>query len=680
MGISFAGTKLHKIFVERNKYVEQEYKNYIQVNTKNGKRHRGMEWLFLLRVNLAYLILNRSTQEAVCGNAKSIETICPVIEGTAIKKPHWQAMELLKYEYISFDIFDTLLFRPFSNPKSLFILVGKKLGILDFYTIRINAEKRARAIFSAKYGNSEVTIFDIYEIISRQTGIDAHYGAMCEIETEIEMCIPNPYMKQLYDILKYQGKKMIALSDMYIPATYMEKVLNKCGYDTFQHIIISCDCKMSKARGDIYPFVLKKCKCRNEQIVHIGDNEKGDIEQAKKNNINVIYYENINKSGRKFRPENMSMLIGDAYKGIVNYYLHNGLHNYSAAYEYGFSVGGFYVTGFCSWIKKKVQEKNIQKVLFLARDGDIYIKIFRRMFPQIACEYVYWSRIPSILSTVKFGREAFINAFAYGKANAKIKTTVGELLSSIGAECLIEKLDICGLDPDMDISECNKELIAAFFADNWSDIVEIYTSKSNTLVDYMKNIVGGNSKIAVVDVGWTGSNILKFREMIQKEVDPQIEITGLLAAYTATTSEYCYTEGLIESYIFSNQHNRDLFDIHHRDKKPINNLFEILTQAQAPSFIGIEKGSMEFDTPEVENYEQIRDIQCGIKDFNHLWITMFKDYSFMYNISGRDAYLPFAKKIQNINWFKEAFPDFTVSMKVVSNRNKQEIETIKDIL
>lgn len=46
MGISFAGTKLHKLFVERNKYVEQEYHNYIRVNSGNGKRRRGMEWFF----------------------------------------------------------------------------------------------------------------------------------------------------------------------------------------------------------------------------------------------------------------------------------------------------------------------------------------------------------------------------------------------------------------------------------------------------------------------------------------------------------------------------------------------------------------------------------------------------------------------------------------------------------
>lgn len=679
MRVSFAGTKLHKVFVERNKYVEQEYNNYIQVNSKNGKRHRAMEWLFLMRANLAYFILNRHTQKNICENTNQIETF-PVIEGTVFKKPHVQAMELLKYEYISFDIFDTLIFRPFCDPKSLFFLVGEKLEILRFYDIRIKAEKKAREISRAQYGTVEVTIFDIYEIISQQTGIDAQYGAMCEIETEIELCMPNPYMKRLYDILKYQGKKIIALSDMYIPAKYMEKILNKCGYDTFEHIIISCDYKANKANGNIYPFVIKRCNCKNEQIVHIGDNENGDIIQAKQSNINTIYYKNVNQAGRRFRPGNMSVLIGNAYKGIVNCYLHNGLYKYSTAYEYGFSVGGFYITGFCSWIHKRVKEKNIQKVLFLARDGDIYIKIFKKMFPNIACEYVYWSRIPSILATVKYGREAFIYSFVYEKTDAHIKTTIGESLNSIEAGFLIKKLNDFGLDADMDIAEHNKELIATFFSNNWSEIVEIYTSKTKELVNYLKGVLGDNSKIAVVDVGWSGNNVLKFRELVQKEVDSNIEITALLAAYEATVRDYCYADGLIEAYIFSNQHNRDLFDMHHASKKPTNNLFEILTQAPSPSFIGMKTGGMEFDTPEVGNYEQIRDIQRGIQDFNCLWTTIFKNYPYMYNISGRDAYLPFAEKIKNINWFKQAFPDFTLSMKILSNRNKQEIETIKDVL
>lgn len=678
MGISFAGTKLHKLFVERNSYVKNEYENYIKVNSQNKKRNRGREWIFLIRANIAYAILNRS------GKGNTIIESYPtemenIVESKEIKNPHWQAMELLKYEVISFDIFDTLVFRPFDNPKTLFIIVGEKLNILNFYSIRINAEKKARDIKFATYGNREVSIFDIYDIISRKTGIDAEKGAMCEIETELEFCIANPYMKELYDLLKFQGKKMIAVSDMYLPETYIKKILEKCGYDYFENVIVSCDCQMSKANGDIYSYVLNKCNCTCDKLVHIGDNENGDIKQAEKNHIKTVFYENVNKACC-YRPTNMSPLIGSSYKGIVNYCLHNGLKKYTPAYEYGFTVGGLYVTGFCNWIHKRVEEKKIDKIFFLARDGDIYIKIYNKMFPDNNSEYVYWSRISAILSTAKYEREAFINNFVYSKVSSVIRTSVLDLLKSLGLEKMVEKIGLYGLREDVIISEKTKELVASLFIDNWKDVIESFDERTRLINEYIKRAIGSNKKIAIVDVGWTGSNVMKLQEIIENEISNEVKVTCFLAGYTATTSDYKYSEGTIESYIFSNQNNRDLYEMHHIAKKPTNNLFEILTQAQMPSFIGFNKEGMEFDIPEVENYEQISAIQNGIIDFNNLWMKTFDKYPYMFNISGRDAYLPFSQKIKNIDWFKRAFPDFTVSLKVMSNREKQVLETIKEIL
>ena len=53
--------------------------------------------------------------------------------------------ELLSgYDVISFDLFDTLITRPFDTPQELFSLVGEQLGVADFKKKRIEAEIRAR--------------------------------------------------------------------------------------------------------------------------------------------------------------------------------------------------------------------------------------------------------------------------------------------------------------------------------------------------------------------------------------------------------------------------------------------------------------------------------------------------------------------------------------------------------
>lgn len=212
MGVSFAGTKLHKVFVEKNKYVEQEYHNYIRVNSVNGKRHRGWEWLFLARVNLAYFLLNRRTKTISVSAPIQTNGKLPYLAGAESKVYKRQkeiqfAGDLMQYDVISFDIFDTLILRPFAKPTDLFMVVGNKLKIIDFMRRRIEAEKAARDEAVVLKGNSEVTIYEIYEKVSRKTGIDVQQGVEAELETELEFCFANPYMKRVYDLISDQGKK-----------------------------------------------------------------------------------------------------------------------------------------------------------------------------------------------------------------------------------------------------------------------------------------------------------------------------------------------------------------------------------------------------------------------------------------------------------------------------------------
>ena len=79
--------------------------------------------------------------------------------------------KLSAYDVISFDIFDTLIFRPFSEPTDLFYFIGDKLGVMDFKRIRMEMEQKARKICYEKNGHYEVTLREIWELIHKETGI-----------------------------------------------------------------------------------------------------------------------------------------------------------------------------------------------------------------------------------------------------------------------------------------------------------------------------------------------------------------------------------------------------------------------------------------------------------------------------------------------------------------------------
>ena len=133
----------------------------------------------------------------------------------------------MKYDVISFDIFDTLILRPFATPQALFMIIGKRLGRTEYYRIRVDAEKRAREIASVEKGNTEVTIDDIYSVIEQRTGIPKEEGIRTEIETELDYCFANPYMKRVFRLLQEHGKTIIIVSDMYLPQDLMARLLDR---------------------------------------------------------------------------------------------------------------------------------------------------------------------------------------------------------------------------------------------------------------------------------------------------------------------------------------------------------------------------------------------------------------------------------------------------------------------
>ena len=78
---------------------------------------------------------------------------------------------------------------------------------------------------------------------------------------------------------------------------------------------------------------------------------------------------------------------------MVNSHIHNGLHCYSREYEYGYIYGGLFVTGYCQFIHEYVKSHRIDKILFLARDGDVLSKAYEILYPEEEGKWEYVSRV-----------------------------------------------------------------------------------------------------------------------------------------------------------------------------------------------------------------------------------------------------------------------------------------------
>ncbi|MBP3506584.1 MAG: hypothetical protein J6K43_09315 [Lachnospiraceae bacterium] len=713
---------LYNFFVRKNKHVQYEYERYVMEHLEDHYGNRLKHWKILWSLNVHYRIKKKTepmiyiNEMSTCkdedtrlkteensklldsktdnlnsraiSNSKNADKL-PYLDGSESKlyirrSPHYACRNLVKYDIISFDIFDTLIFRPFSKPSDLFMILGERLHIQNFKTIRVNAEKMARERHNATYGNTEIQIGDIYEIVEVFTGVPKDIGIKQEFEVELEFCRPNPYCKRLFDLLAEQGKRIIACSDMYLPKNYVVQLLEKCGYFGFEDIYVSCDYTFSKRSGGMYKMLINKYP--NCSIVHMGDNYKVDVVCAKECGLEAIFSKNVNLAGMQYRATDMSPLIGSAYAGIVNMHLHNGLYSYEPQYEYGYIYGGIYVLGYCNWIYRHALEHNIDTILFLSRDGDIYKKVFDYLYPNMKTKYAYWSRIAGQKYSFEHDFNDFINKMLIHKINNPINhDTIGDLLSILSLEDFKKDLARYRLTAEEELSENNKNSLIIFFSENRDAIITYFEKEREELKELYESYIGDAKKISIVDVGWIGSGPLGIKYLINDVWKKDVKVFCLVAANRHYNSEANATTIAcedVESYLFNSTFNVELLKIHSSTNKNTNNLFfEQFTQAQMPSFEGFDKkGNFIFDLPEVENYQMISEIHNGIFDFVKEYKEIFGNYDYMFNISGHDAYMPFRLIIKNLKFIKNNLGKMTYSRTVGSNKRDNKIETLGDIL
>ena len=119
------------------------------------------------------------------------------------KKKLWGELE--KNDVISFDIFDTLIFRVVEDPIDVFTILENEWKINGFAIARQKAERKLRE------KTREITLYSIFELLHEKLGIEIKEGIDKELEVEKKVCFANPYMFSIYCELKKRGKRLIAI-------------------------------------------------------------------------------------------------------------------------------------------------------------------------------------------------------------------------------------------------------------------------------------------------------------------------------------------------------------------------------------------------------------------------------------------------------------------------------------
>lgn len=630
---------LYNRIINRSPVIKLRYEQYAIENS--GKKLLALrKALCITKLYGRYYLLGDKQLESK--NRKKPCTGCES-EETFRLPPRELAEKLGQSDVVSFDVFDTLILRPFSDPKDLFYIVGERLDYPNFRTIRASAEKKARQKYFEQNGSYEIDIQDIYEMLSVTAGIDADSGVSEEVSAELELCYANPYMKKVYDLLIAKGKTVIITTDMYLKREHIEQLLNKNGYYGYDRIYLSCENKLNKCGGTVWKQI-RSDYAQAKTFAHIGDNRLSDVKTANANGFQAYYYENVNLSGGKHRPD-MSPLIGSAYSGIVNARLHSGNEHYSLQYEYGYICGGILMTGFASFVHKTAKERNADIVLFFSRDGYIMEKIYNKLFPEEKTAYVYWSRAAAAKLGYEKFRADYYRRFIYHKRSSLER--LEDIFSAMELDCA----DF-GLDGGEILSKANADRVVAALNKNRDIILSAYEQQQEGARSYYSEVLNGSKTAVCADCGWAGSGYIILDYLVREKWRLGTQLYGVIAAansryqYDSDYSEMYFRRERLKSYCFSSDFNRRLYE-HHNPGAGHNIYFELLMSAPQPSFTGFSyengKYRLNFDNNKEseKTYEIIGEIHRGIQDFTDDYMRFFGKYSYMLNISGQDAYAPF---------------------------------------
>ena len=305
-------------------------------------------------------------------------------------------------ETVSFDVFDTLIMRPFRHPSDLRCMLEDRWQrenrrcILSFADARGEAESSVRAWERGR--KEDVTLRDIYGALQVTCGATEdcaeimRYG---EMEAEVEYCQPRHSGVQLYRLAKAMGRRVVLTSDMYLDSETITQMLNKCGVADWDAFFLSSERNALKWNGGLYREVLAELGVAPATILHIGDNWENDFVQPEKLGMHALHHpramdvmtdRNRTQLGSLGLQSAASFGGGKSLQSALSFrcmqaltacrFFDNGYAAASpdAAFGYSPALMGYYAVGghvmaLAQWLIRRAKADGVTKLVFLARDG-----------------------------------------------------------------------------------------------------------------------------------------------------------------------------------------------------------------------------------------------------------------------------------------------------------------------
>lgn len=427
----------------------------------------------------------------------------------------------------SFDIFDTVLTRCVGEPQAVFQRCGDRaieLGLLnisaiEFQWARVSSESRAREIYGG-----EVTLTEIYiELAHTLTLSEAQIQALLRLELEIEaaLIVPVPSAIQLIEQARQSASEIVFISDMYLPKVFLVEQLKRYGiWQDGDRLYVSGEVKKSKATGELFQTVLLDLSLRPDQMIHAGNNYQSDITAAQAAKIRTCYKPeaNLNRFEQILQQHSLATngeaSIWAGISRLARLAQPNQSSDATVICEVASSVAAPAIVAYVTWILQSAKQEGLQRLYFLARDGEILLKVARllapQLYPEVELRYLYASRQALRLPAMTELNETVLNWIF----EPSTILTIEAIWMRVGLqpEAFETRLTSWGFPRSTwqrNLSVVEREQVRSFFSscrEIRTAISAIAQQERAILHAYLKQEdVLSEQRCGMVDLGWRGS-------------------------------------------------------------------------------------------------------------------------------------------------------------------------------
>jgi FMN phosphatase YigB (HAD superfamily) len=286
-----------------------------------------------------------------------------------------QRLEDERIKVVSFDLFDTLLYRKTHDPKNVFLKLGENLPEhKNFFQQRSYKEHIARA----KAASEDISLQEIYSEFVDESEIKRYVEL--ELQTEAALLYANKEMDVWIRLASEYRKRIIVVSDTYFAKEELfllmrSKIQN---FSLIDAVYTSADTGVLKASSNLFGHLLQAEKIDAADILHVGDNIVSDSVMAKKWNIETLYVGRSMNTAKCHRIEKEFLSKDIAVQALRD---HAAIfpvkpteNPTQAMFEIGAYLFGPVLYNFCVWVLEYAYERGLKQINLLMREGRIFQK------------------------------------------------------------------------------------------------------------------------------------------------------------------------------------------------------------------------------------------------------------------------------------------------------------------